>query len=62
MSNMNKRGFGTMKLKDPNRLASISRKGGQSAHAKGTGRHFNSAEARAAGQKGVETRRARKAR
>jgi hypothetical protein len=57
-----RRGFGSMKLTDPSRLKSISSEGGKGSWKKGVARHFTSAEARTAGKKGVDSRRAKKAR
>jgi uncharacterized protein len=50
-SNIHKRGFGTMKEKDPERLHEIASKGGHEAHSKGA-HEWTSEEAREAGRKG----------
>ncbi len=50
------RGFAGM---DPERQRAIAREGGRAAHQKGTAHEFTSEEARAAGQKGGQTRGAR---
>ena len=44
-----KRGFASM---DPAKQREIASKGGRAVHEKGTGRQWNSEEARAAGRKG----------
>lgn len=48
-----KRGFAAM---SPERLKSISRKGGLHAHAKGSAHQFTSHEARQAGKRGLSMR------
>ncbi len=49
MPGTSKRGFAAM---DPEKRRAISRKGGQSAHAKGAAHEFTPEEAREAGRKG----------
>jgi general stress protein YciG len=46
-----RRGFAAM---DPNKQRELARKGGKSAHEKGTAHEFSAEEARSAGQKGGE--------
>lgn len=47
-----KRGFAGM---DPEKLKTLSSRGGKAAHAKGTAHEFSSEEAKAAGKKGGVT-------
>ena len=53
MPNTSKRGFASMNNEKQRVIAS---KGGRAAHAKGTAHEWSSAEARAAGRKGGESR------
>lgn len=58
MAEHHKRGFAAM---DPNRQREIARRGGQSAHARGTAHRFTPEEAREAGRKGGQATHTRKA-
>jgi general stress protein YciG len=56
MTNTSKRGFASM---DNDKQRTIASKGGKAAHIKGTAHEWSSAEARAAGRKGGESRGSR---